>query len=180
MWFDHGVIQNWSRLPVRLKQIPNLQVLDAILRSQGTAFRAEPPINVCCVPVEICQIQPLSLVSCTGNSPVSRPAVAGFGDLPCKPLDRPLRACDSKASAMEARVNRSEIWRVEKYLRNLFRLDTITLVERPKQPDSVEVMVNGEFIGVVFRDEEDGEVSYAFNMAILEMDLPPAPASRAG
>lgn len=76
-------------------------------------------------------------------------------------------------------MNRSEIWRVEKYLRNLFRLDTITLVERPKQPDSVEVMVNGEFIGVVFKDEEDGEVSYAFNMAILEMDLPPAPTSRA-
>jgi hypothetical protein len=81
---------------------------------------------------------------------------------------------------MEAVVNRSEIWRVEKYMRNLFRLDTITLVERPKQPDSVEVLVNGEFIGVVFRDEEDGEISYAFNMAILEMDLPPAPASRAG
>jgi hypothetical protein len=81
---------------------------------------------------------------------------------------------------MEAIVNRNEIWRVEKYLRNLFRLDTINLVERPKQPDSVEVMVNGEFIGVVFRDEEDGEISYAFNMAILEMDLPPAPASRAG
>ena len=76
-------------------------------------------------------------------------------------------------------MNRSEIWRVEKYLRNLFRLDTITLVERPKQPDSVEVLVNGEFIGVVFKDEEDGEISYAFNMAILEMDLPPAPASRA-
>ena len=75
-------------------------------------------------------------------------------------------------------MNRSEIWRVEKYLRNLFRLDTITLVERPKQPDSVEVMVNGEFIGVVFKDEEDGDVSYAFNMAILEMDLPPAPSSR--
>lgn len=77
-------------------------------------------------------------------------------------------------------MNKSEIWRVEKYLRNLFRLDTITLVERPKQPDSVEVMVNGEFVGVVFRDEEDGEISYAFNMAILEMDLPPAPNSRAG
>ncbi len=73
---------------------------------------------------------------------------------------------------------RSEIWRLEKYLRNLFRLDTITIVERPKQDDSVEVHVNGEFIGVIFRDVEDGETSYAFNMAILEMDLPEAPASR--
>jgi hypothetical protein len=78
----------------------------------------------------------------------------------------------------EHHLTRSEIWRLEKYLRNLFRLDTITIVERPKQDDSVEVHVNGEFIGVVFRDVEDGETSYAFNMAILEMDLPEAPASR--
>lgn len=76
-------------------------------------------------------------------------------------------------------MTRSEIWRLEKYLRNLFRLDTITLHERPKQQDSVEVQVAGEFIGVIFKDEEDGETSYAFQMAILEMDLPPAPASRA-
>jgi hypothetical protein len=78
----------------------------------------------------------------------------------------------------EPALTRSEIWRLEKYLRNLFRLDTITIVERPKQPDSVEVQVNGEFVGVLFKDEEDGEISYAFNMAILEMDLPEAPASR--
>ena len=77
-------------------------------------------------------------------------------------------------------MTRSEIWRIEKYLRNLFRLDTISIVERPKQEDSVEVHVNGEFIGVIFKDEEDGETSYAFNMAILEIDLPEPPASRAG
>ena len=40
--------------------------------------------------------------------------------------------------------------------------------------------VSGEFIGIIFKDEEDGDVSYAFQMAILEMDLPPAPSSRAG
>jgi hypothetical protein len=77
-------------------------------------------------------------------------------------------------------VTRSEIWQVEKYLRNLFRLDTITVLERPNQADSLEVHVSGEFIGIIFKDEEDGDVSYAFQMAILEMDLPPAPASRAG
>jgi len=74
-------------------------------------------------------------------------------------------------------LTRGEIWRVEKYMRNLFRLDTITLIERQKS-DSVEVLVGGEFIGVVFKDEEDGEVSYSFTMAILEMDLPSAPAPR--
>ena len=76
-------------------------------------------------------------------------------------------------------LTRTEIWRLEKYLRNLFRLDTISVLERPKQPDSVEVHVGGEFIGVIFRDEEDGETSYAFQMAILEMDLPEPPPSRA-
>ena len=30
------------------------------------------------------------------------------------------------------------------------------------------------------KDDEDGEISYQFNMAILEMDLPPLPASRGG
>ena len=56
--------------------------------------------------------------------------------------------------------------------------DTITVVERPKQEDSVEVHIAGEFVGVLFKDEEDGEISYAFNMAILEMDLPEPPAGR--
>jgi ribosome-associated translation inhibitor RaiA len=86
----------------------------------------------------------------------------------------------TERASKEPNVTRSELWRIEKYLRNLFRLDTITVVERPKQDDSVEVHINGEFIGVIFKDEEDGDVSYAFNMAILEMDLPEAPASRAG
>jgi len=87
--------------------------------------------------------------------------------------------CELMASIYEElALTRSEIWRLEKYLRTLFRLDTITIVERPKQADSVEVQVNGEFVGVLFKDEEDGEVSYAFNMAILEMDLPEPPTTR--
>ena len=94
-------------------------------------------------------------------------------------LDAAVPACDFNTPIdEEPALTRSEIWRLEKYLRNLFRLDTITIVERPKQPDSVEVHIAGEFVGVLFKDEEDGEISYAFNMAILEMDLPEAPASR--
>jgi hypothetical protein len=74
-------------------------------------------------------------------------------------------------------LTRTEIWRLEKYLRNLFRLDTITLLERPQQ-DSVEVHVGGEFIGLIYKDEEEGDVAYNLNMSILEMDLPEPPASR--
>ena len=74
-------------------------------------------------------------------------------------------------------MTRSEIWRLEKYMRSLFRLDTITLMER-QQKDSVEVHVGGEFIGLVYKNEEDGDVSYDFNMSILEMDLPEPPPTR--
>jgi hypothetical protein len=74
-------------------------------------------------------------------------------------------------------LTRSEIWRLEKYLRNLFRLDTITLLER-QQKDSVEVHIGGEFIGLIYKNDEEGDISYDFNMSVLEMDLPEPPATR--
>ena len=36
---------------------------------------------------------------------------------------------------------------------------------------SVEVFVKQEFIGVIYKDDEDNEVNYQFQMAILEDDL---------
>ena len=69
-------------------------------------------------------------------------------------------------------MDRSEISRLQKYLRDTFRLDTITLRERTQKDDSCEVYIGDEFIGVVFKDDEDDEISYAFQMAILEIDLP--------
>lgn len=69
-------------------------------------------------------------------------------------------------------MTKSEIQRVQTYLRQKFQLPTITLHQRSKKDDSVEVTIGDEFIGVVFRDEEDDEVSYDFHMAIIEADLP--------
>ena len=73
-------------------------------------------------------------------------------------------------------MDRIEILRVQKYLRSTFRLDTIAVEARANQKDSAEVMIGDEFIGVISRDDEDGEVCYQFNMAILDIDLPPASA----
>ncbi len=61
--------------------------------------------------------------------------------------------------------------RVEAYLRRLFRNDLLNVVFRPKD-GSAEVLMDEEFIGVLFQDDEDGEISYSFTMAILEEDLP--------
>lgn len=69
-------------------------------------------------------------------------------------------------------MDATEIAKLQTYLRKLFRLDTVEVMRRPKKDDSVEVNIGGEFVGVIFKDEEEGETSYHFEMCILEMDLP--------
>ncbi|MCB1437988.1 MAG: DUF3126 family protein [Rhodobiaceae bacterium] len=64
-----------------------------------------------------------------------------------------------------------EIQRVEAYFQRTFRLPEMRVMQRPKKEDSAEVYIGDEFIGVLFRDDEDGELSYSFQMAILDFDL---------
>ena len=64
-----------------------------------------------------------------------------------------------------------ELKKVETYLRRLFENDRIQVKARPRKDDSAEVFVGEEFIGIVYRDDEDDELSYNFSMAILGMDL---------
>ena len=68
-------------------------------------------------------------------------------------------------------MNREEIVRLETYLRKLFQLDSIEVRQRPNKDDSSEVYIGDEFIGVMFRDDEEGEKDYQFQMAILAYDL---------
>ena len=63
-----------------------------------------------------------------------------------------------------------EITKLVRHLRRTFDNQGIKVSER-KQDDSVEVTVNGEFIGVIYKDDDEGEISYAVNMAILDIDL---------
>jgi len=72
-------------------------------------------------------------------------------------------------------LEQSEAVRLQAYLREKFGTERLRLGQ-PKVDGSAEVSLGEEFIGVIYRDvdDEDGEVSYAFHMAILEFDLPPA------
>ena len=58
------------------------------------------------------------------------------------------------------------------YLREKIENQEIILKDRPQSDGSVEVYLSDEFIGVLYKDDEDGDVSYDFNMSILEFDLP--------
>jgi hypothetical protein len=64
-----------------------------------------------------------------------------------------------------------EIAKLTKFFRAKFELPSISLRKRPQKEDSAEDYIGEEFVGVIFRDEEDGELSYNFSMAILDFDL---------
>jgi len=70
-------------------------------------------------------------------------------------------------------MDQFEIARIQQYFRTKFNLGNLTVRGRPNKDDSAEVYLEDEFLGVIFRDDEDGDLCYQFNMAILEEDLPP-------
>lgn len=74
----------------------------------------------------------------------------------------------------------NEIARIQDYLRRTFANDRIAIDPPAKRGAPIEVRIGDEFIGVLHRDEEEGEVSYALHITILEEDLPPASPVRAG
>jgi len=65
----------------------------------------------------------------------------------------------------------AEIARVQEYLRKSLSNNRI-VIHPPKKADAtVEVYIAEEFAGVLYKDEDEGEVSYSFMMTILEDDL---------
>lgn len=66
-----------------------------------------------------------------------------------------------------------EIARVQDYLRRTFSNNRIAVLPPAKPSAPIEVNIAGEFIGVLHRDEDEGEVSYSLLISILEEDLLP-------
>ncbi len=69
-------------------------------------------------------------------------------------------------------MNKKEILIVQTYLRSKLGNQKLKLDPNTATKDSVEVFLDEEFIAVVSRDVEDGDLSYNFHMAILQEDLP--------
>ena len=66
---------------------------------------------------------------------------------------------------------KEDIPRLQKYLRKQFRTEALKIVPQAKKKDMAEVFIGEEFIGPLYREEEDGEVSYQLQMVILDVDL---------
>ena len=67
-------------------------------------------------------------------------------------------------------MGRKELLRVEAYLKEKLN-PQLKLVARKETDDSVEVYLGTEFVAVVYKDTDEGEVSYSMNMSILAEDL---------
>lgn len=64
-----------------------------------------------------------------------------------------------------------EIRKLEQYFHTVFGSQELKVRARPKKTDSCEVYKGDEFLGVIYLDEDEGERSYNFSMAILDIDL---------
>lgn len=68
-------------------------------------------------------------------------------------------------------MKKEELGRLQKYMRGVFELETLNIKARPQKDDSAEVYIGEEFVGVIYRDDEDEDLCYNFQMAILDFDL---------
>ena len=68
-------------------------------------------------------------------------------------------------------MKREEVVSLEKYLRRSLGSPDLKLKPVPKKTDMMELHRGEEFLGLVYRLEEDGELSYELRMAILDIDL---------
>ena len=68
-------------------------------------------------------------------------------------------------------MDRITINKIQNFMRISLGSKNIKVEGRENKIDSADVTLNGEFLGVVFEDKEDGDTCYHFNMTILDIDL---------
>ena len=68
-------------------------------------------------------------------------------------------------------MDRVTLKKIENFFKQKFNNKKIKIEGRANKNDSAEILIDDEFIGVVFEDNEDGETCYQFNMTILNEDL---------
>lgn len=68
-------------------------------------------------------------------------------------------------------MDRITLKKIENFFKQKFNNKKIKIEGRTNKDDSAEVLIEDEFIGVVFEDNEDGETCFQFNMTILNEDL---------
>jgi hypothetical protein len=68
-------------------------------------------------------------------------------------------------------LSQQEREKIQIYLQQLFWNPEITLKPGAGNDAPAEVYIGKEFVGVVYKNDDDGEISYDWNMSILQDDI---------
>ncbi len=68
-------------------------------------------------------------------------------------------------------MDRITLKKIENFFKQKFNNKKIKIEGRANKNDSADVLIDNEFIGVIFEDNEDGDNCFQFNMTILSEDL---------
>ncbi len=68
-------------------------------------------------------------------------------------------------------LDKTELQKIERYLRQKFANSSVRIAGRPKKSDSADVYLGDEQIGTISVDDEDGDRSFILTMPILDVDL---------
>ena len=68
-------------------------------------------------------------------------------------------------------MHSEEIKKIQAFLKAKFSGADIVLKPRAETTDSVEITIAGETLGIVFKDDEDGDICYHVQITILNEDL---------
>lgn len=64
-----------------------------------------------------------------------------------------------------------ELTKLSRFFQRTFGNASLTVKPRPRINDSAELYAGEEFLGIVTRIEDEGEISYDLSMSILDFDL---------
>lgn len=64
-----------------------------------------------------------------------------------------------------------ELKKIRKYLNDKFLTEYFRIEDSKNKSNSAEIYFKDEFIGLLYKDDEDGEIAYQFHMTILDEDL---------
>ena len=68
-------------------------------------------------------------------------------------------------------MTEDELNNIENYLNKTFKTNHFEVKKRKSIEDSCEIYLEEEFIGLIYKETDEGEEDYQFHMTILKEDI---------
>ncbi len=68
-------------------------------------------------------------------------------------------------------MTEDELNNIKNYLNKVFKTQEFIVKKRKSIDDSCEIYLGEEFLGLIYKENDEGEEDYQFNMAILKQDI---------